>query len=371
MTPFKFEVVRRDTGTKARCGILHTPHGPVPTPVFMPVGTQATVKGLTSPQLADAGARVLLANAYHLSLRPGDQTVADLGGLHRFMNWSGPTLTDSGGFQVYSLAGLCRVDDEGLTFRSHVDGTQLTMTPERAIDIEQKLGADIIMVLDQCPPYTAPPQAVREATERSVRWARRCLAAHRRSDQMLMGIVQGGTDPDLRAWCARELTQSDFGGFAMGGLSVGEPHGEMVAVLDHVDRILPPDRPRYVMGVGRPIDMLEAVARGVDMFDCVLPTRNGRNASAFTSIGRVRIRNRQYAHDSRPLDPNCSCACCRGYSRAYLRHLFMVGEMLGPILLSLHNIHFFCRTVEEMRIAIEKETFSRYYETIRPMLAAA
>jgi len=371
MSPFKFEVTRRDPHTRARCGVLDTPHGAVPTPVFMPVGTQATVKGLTPDQLADAGARVLLANAYHLCLRPGEATVETQGGLHGFMNWPGPILTDSGGFQLYSLARLCRVDDEGVTFRSHVDGTRLAFTPERAIDIQARLGADIIMVLDQCPAHDDPPEVIREATERSVRWAKRCLEAHRREDQLLMAIVQGGTDPDLRDGCARELRACAFGGFAMGGLSVGESPEQMLAVLDRVDEQLPADRPRYVMGIGRPIDMLEAVARGVDMFDCVLPTRNGRNASAFTSAGRVRIRNRQYTDDPRPLAPSCACACCRGFSRAYLRHLFVVGEMLGPILLSIHNIHYFCRVVEDMRWAIEMGRFSRYYETIRPVLAAA
>ena len=370
-TPFDFQVTRRDAHTRARSGVLHTPHGPVATPVFMPVGTQGTVKGLTPEQLADAGARVLLANAYHLALRPGEEAVARLGGLHRFINWNGPILTDSGGFQLYSLARLCRIEDEGVTFRSHVDGTLLTMTPERAIAIQEALGADIIMALDQCPAYSASAETVREATERTVRWADRCIEAHHRRDQMLMGIVQGGADPDLRQWCAEQLTTREFGGFAMGGLSVGEPHEEMLAVLDRMDGQLPPDRPRYVMGIGRPIDLLDAVSRGADMFDCVLPTRNGRNASAFTSCGRIRVRNQQYAADDRPLDPSCGCACCRGFSRAYVRHLFVVGEMLGPILVSLHNIHYFCQVMQEIRCAIEKGTFSRYYETIRPVLAGA
>ncbi len=354
----RFEVLSADGA--ARRGRLHTPHGAVETPVFMPVGTQATVKGLTPAQLVEAGARIVLGNTYHLTLRPGDQVIAELGGLHRFMHWDGPILTDSGGFQVYSLAtgatgGTCvsRIDDRGVRFRSHIDGAPLELTPERAVAIQENLVSDIAMCLDECPPAGTPPEYLRDSLRRTILWAERCRAAHRRPDQALFAIVQGGLDLDLRAECAAALRALDFPGYALGGFSVGETPVQMAAALAPTAALLPEDRPRYLMGVGRPEDILAAVQAGIDMFDCVLPTRNGRNAMAFTNEGPVRIRNACHRRDPRPLESCCPCYTCRAFSRAYLHHLFMAQEMLGPTLLSLHNVAFYCRLMAEVRQAIE------------------
>ncbi|MFW6124803.1 MAG: tRNA guanosine(34) transglycosylase Tgt [Pirellulales bacterium] len=357
---FPFHVEAIDLAGTARAGRFCTPHGDVLTPAFMPVGTQATVKGLTPAQLADAGAQIVLANTYHLALRPGADVVARLGGLHRFMGWDGPILTDSGGFQVYSLATLCRIDDTGVQFRSHVDGSLLELTPERAVELQQQLGADCIMCLDQCPPYGSSPQQLAEAVDRTIAWAGRCRDAHRRPDQALLAIVQGGWDPALRARCARGLVAMDFAGYAVGGLSVGEQPHEMYPIVEATAACLPDERPRYLMGVGRPEDLLESVARGMDLFDCVLPTRNGRNAMAFTSEGRLRLRNRQFETDERPVDPRCACPVCRHFSRAYLRHLFQCGEMLGPILLSWHNVAYYQSLVRDARDAIGRKQFSAW-----------
>jgi queuine tRNA-ribosyltransferase len=358
----RFEVTATEPGSSARRGILTTPHGAVETPIFMAVGTRGTVKGLTPDQLRDAGVSMILGNTYHLALRPGDETVARLGGLHRFTGWNGPILTDSGGFQVFSLESLRKIDDEGVTFRSHLDGKLLTLGPETATAIQERLGADVIMAFDECPPSKAPIEAIRAAVERTTRWAGRCKEAHRRSDQALFGIVQGGLDAELRARSAAELVELDFPGYAIGGLSVGESHEQMTATLDGVTPLLPVDRPRYLMGVGRPIDLIESVARGIDMFDCVMPTRNGRNSYAFTRDGSVRLRNAIHADDDRPLDPECRCYCCRSFSRAYLRHLFQVDEMLGPVLLSIHNLHYYSDLMCSIREAITAgrfETFRR------------
>ncbi len=354
----RYEVLGRDGA--ARLGRLETPHGVVDTPVFMPVGTQATVKGLTPDQLRDAGARILLGNTYHLALRPGDDLVAEQGGLHRFMAWDGPILTDSGGYQVYSLALTRKIDDHAAVFRSHIDGALLELTPERSMAIQQNLGADIAMCLDECPPAGTPSEYLAVAVRRTLLWAERCRAAHTRPDQALFAIVQGGTDLDLRAECARALVALDFPGYALGGFSVGETPAQMVAALPPTAALLPEDRPRYLMGVGRPQDVLDGIAAGIDMFDCVLPTRNGRNAQAFTMDGPIRLRNACHRRDSGPLESGCPCYACRHFSRAYLHHLFLAKEMLGPTLLSLHNVAFYCRLTAEARQAIGAGRFAAY-----------
>ncbi len=318
----------------------------------MPVGTLATVKGLTPDQLRQTGAQMVLSNTYHLALRPGAEVVAELGGLHRFMNWQGPILTDSGGFQVFSLAKLTKITDDRVVFRSHIDGSLLDLTPERAVQIQEQLGADCIMCLDECPAHDAPPEAMQTAVERTTLWARRCREAQRRSDQALFGIVQGGIHRAFRERSAQGLLPLDFPGYAVGGLSVGEEPSQMYDTLDFTVPFLPADRPRYLMGVGRPIDLIEGVLRGIDLFDCVMPTRNGRNATAFTSEGVVKMRNLKHRTDSAPLDPECACPVCQQFSRAYLRHLFMAEEMLGPILLSWHNLAYYQRLLADLRMAI-------------------
>jgi queuine tRNA-ribosyltransferase len=348
----RLEVLHTDGS--ARHGRLSTPHGVIETPAFMAVGTQATVKGLTPRQLAEIGVQVVLGNTYHLALRPGDEVIAELGGLHRFMGWDGPILTDSGGYQVYSLAASRRIDDRGAVFRSHIDGALLELTPERAVRIQENLGADIAMCLDECPPAGTPADHGREAVRRTIHWAERCRDAHCRLDQALFAIVQGGTDLALRAECARALVALDFPGYALGGFSVGETPAEMLMALGPTVDLLPADRPRYLMGVGRPQDLLEAVRRGVDLFDCVLPTRNGRNASAFTADGVVKIRNARHKRDPGPLESGCPCYTCSTFCRAYLHHLFLADEMLGPTLLSLHNVAYYCRLLAEVRQAIRQ-----------------
>jgi queuine tRNA-ribosyltransferase len=342
------------TDGAARAGLLETPHGLVETPIFMPVGTRATVKGVTPDHLEATGARIVLGNTYHLALRPGDEVIRDLGGLHRFMGWHGPILTDSGGYQVFSLTGLRKVTDRGAVFRSHIDGTMLELTPERAVKIQENLGSDIAMCLDECLPGDAPVEKIRDAVRRSILWAARCRDAHSRPDQALFGIVQGGLNLELRRECAESLSQLDFPGYALGGFSVGESPELMHAALPACAAFLPAQKPRYLMGVGRPADILAAVIAGIDMFDCVLPTRNGRNASAFTMSGTVRLRNAKHWRDSAPLESDCTCYACRNFSRAYLHHLFQVNEMLGPMLLSIHNIAFFLRLMAEIRAAIRE-----------------
>jgi queuine tRNA-ribosyltransferase len=354
----RFEVLATDGA--ARRGRLHTPHGVVETPIFMPVGTQATVKGLTPEQLEAIGARIVLGNTYHLTLRPGDELIAELGGLHAFMAWPHPILTDSGGFQVYSLAQARKITDHAATFRSHIDGALLELTPERAVAIQQNLGSDIAMCLDECPPGDTPAEYMREAVRRTVLWAQRCRDAHTRTDQALFGIVQGGTDLALRERCARELAALDFSGYALGGFSVGETPAQMTAALVPCAAMLPADRPRYLMGVGRPQDVVEAIGCGLDLFDCVMPTRNGRNALAFTDAGVVRIRNACHRRDPAPLESGCPCYTCRRFSRAYLHHLFNAQEMLGPTLLSLHNVAHYLRLVARAREAIEQRRWAEF-----------
>ncbi|MGB0741680.1 MAG: tRNA guanosine(34) transglycosylase Tgt [Planctomycetaceae bacterium] len=360
MTGFAFDCLATDSTTSGRAGLWQTPHGPLETPGFMPVGTLATVKGLLPEQLRAAGAQMLLANTYHLALRPGEKIVEEHGGLHRFMNWDGPILTDSGGFQVFSLAARRSVDDQQIVFRSHIDGTELQLSPERAVEIQESLGADCIMCLDECPPAGESREQILAAVNRTTLWAARCRDAQKRDDQALFGIVQGGVHPDLRQKSAEDLLKLDFPGYAVGGLSVGEPPDAMYSTLDATVPVLPVERPRYLMGVGRPEDILEAVCRGIDMFDCVMPTRNGRNAMAFTSNGPVRIRNARNRHDQSSLDPECSCPACTNYTRSYLRHLFVAGEMLGPILLSLHNITYYEQLVRDLRTAILDSRLADY-----------
>src|SRR5262245_27913906 len=323
----------------------------------MAVGTQATVKGLTPRMLDDIGTQVVLGNTYHLALRPGDELIAALGGLHRFMNWSRPILTDSGGYQVYSLAASRQIDDRAAVFRSHIDGALFELTPERAVRIQENHGADIAMCLDECPPGDSSDAVRREAVRRTLLWAERCRAAHARPDQALFAIVQGGTDVDLRGRCAEALVALDFPGYALGGFSVGETEAQMLAALAPTAALLPPQKPRYLMGVGRPQDILRAVGAGIDLFDCVLPTRNGRNAMAFTAAGPLKLRNAVHKRDAAPLESDCQCYTCRRYSRAYLHHLFLADEMLGPTLLSLHNVAFYNRLVAHAREAIARGTF--------------
>jgi queuine tRNA-ribosyltransferase len=353
-----FEIKSADG--KARQGRLQTPHGFFETPVFMPVGTQATVKGLTPDQLEAAGAQIILGNTYHLTLRPGDGLIAEQGGLHRFMGWSRPILTDSGGFQIYSLALSRKIDDRAAVFQSHIDGANLELTPERAIAIQENLGSDIAMCLDECPPFGTNQDYLREAVRRTIHWAERCKAAHRLADQALFAIVQGGTEVELRRECAVALVALDFSGYALGGFSVGETAAQMVTALEPSAAALPEHKPRYLMGVGQPRDILDAVACGIDMFDCVLPTRNGRNASAYTMDGPLRLRNARHKRDSSPLESGCSCYTCTHFSRAYLHHLFLADEMLGPVLLSLHNVAFYCRLMAEVRLAIGEGRYAEF-----------
>ncbi len=360
MTPgFSFRIEKIDPGCRARRSVLHTPHGAIELPAFMPVGTQATVKGLEIDQVRATGTQIVLANTYHLALRPGPEVVRDLGGLHRFMGWDGPILTDSGGFQLVSLAQRTKVTEEAAVFQSHIDGRTIELSPERAIEIQANLGSDIAMVLDHVVPLPSPADVVRDAAERTIRWAQRCRRSARGDGQALFAIVQGGLDGDLRTRCAEELAKMPFDGYAVGGLSVGETPEEMVRTLDLTVPAMPTDRPRYLMGVGRPEDLLEAIRRGIDMFDCVLPTRNGRNAMAFTKEGRMNLRNHKYERDDRPIDDGCPCVACRR-SRAYLRHLFMAKEMLGPVLLSIHNITYYQRLLADARTAIAEGRFEEF-----------
>ncbi len=367
---FTFERLAVDG--QARAGVFHTPHGDLQTPLFAPVGTQATVKALTPDQLDDLGASLVLANTYHLYLRPGHELIQRQGGLHDFMRWPHPILTDSGGFQVFSLSDRRTVDDDGVTFRSHLDGSEHRFTPEKAIQIQEALGADIIMAFDECPePYDLDYN--RTAMDRTHRWAERCLAAKRRADQALFGIVQGGVFPDLRRRSAEFIAGLDFPGVAIGGLSVGESKPEMLEMLELVNGILPDDRPRYLMGVGSPEDLVAGVKRGVDLFDCVLPTRMARNHAALTRLGRINLRNATYAEDSRPIDPNCGCYTCRTFTRSYLRHLIVAGEMLSSTLVSIHNLHMLVSLAADLRSAVLAgsldgfaKDFEAGYQKLRP-----
>ncbi len=349
------------TDGRARAGVLHTPHGEVETPVFMPVGTQATVKAVSPRDLRDLGATFVLANTYHLYLRPGDELIARLGGLHEFMAWDGPILTDSGGFQIFSLSQRREIDADGVVFRSHIDGSEHRFTPEKVIAIQENLGADVIVCLDECAPPDDYDYNV-QALARTHVWAERCRAAHTRSDQALFGIVQGGVFPDLRERSARFLTGLGFDGYAIGGLSVGETKEEMHAMLEVVDPLLPVDRPRYLMGVGTPGDLVECVARGVDMFDCVLPTRMARTGTALTRTGRLNLRNARFADDPAPIEPGCTCYACTHFSRAYVRHLVRAREILAHQLLSIHNLHVLLDTARQIRQAVLAGRFQAHRE---------
>lgn len=359
---FSFDLQKGCRDTSARVGVLRTPHGKVRTPVFAPVGTQATVKTVSPRELEELGASLIVVNTYHLYLRPGASVVAKLGGLHSFMGWQGPILTDSGGFQVFSMEHLREVDDDGVTFRSHVDGSEHRLTPEKSISIQEQLGADIVVALDVCPPYASDREHNRVALDRTHRWAERCLEAHTRTDQMLFGVVQGGTYADLRAESARHLSSLDFPGYAIGGLSVGEPKELMHDMLDITVPLLPEDKPRHLLGVGSPEDLFESVARGIDIFDCALPTRVARNGTFFTRAGRINIRNAEYKHDPSPLDPGCTCYACQQFSRAYLRHLVMAKEILGLRLATLHNLHFMLKLMDEIRESVLQDRFPELRE---------
>lgn len=360
--PFTFELIARDG--RARAGLFHTPHGTLETPLFAPVGTQATVKALTPQQLSDLGADLLLANTYHLYLRPGTEVVAAAGGLHPFMGWQRPLLTDSGGYQVFSMAERRRVDSDGVTFHSHLDGSEHRFTPEVSIQLQEELGADIIMAFDECPePHDRTYNQA--AMARTHSWAERCLAAKSRSDQALFPIIQGGVFEDLRRESAEFISSLDTPGIAIGGLSVGESKDEMYEILDTLEPLLPEHKPRYLMGVGSPDDLLEAISRGVDWFDCVLPTRLARNDAAMSLQGRMNMRKAAYAQDQRPLDPECSCYTCRSFSRAYLRHLATTGEMLSSTLLSIHNLHTLIDLTLRMRRAIIEGRSQRFMDDFR------
>jgi len=402
--PVRFEVVAQDPSSKARAGLLHTPHGVIETPVFMPVGTAGTVKGMTQEELENLGVQMLLANTYHLYLRPGHETIRELGGLHRFMSWPHPLLTDSGGFQVMSLKSLGRVTEDGVWFRSHLDGSSHFFSPERAVEIQLVLGADIIMTLDECVEYPASHETLQRAVKLTGRWARRGreyylgirdsglairdggvglavpnpLISHGANPESrvtspesqlpsLFGIIQGGVDKGLRRESAEEITELGFAGYALGGLSVGEPKAEMYDVAEYTAELLPADCPRYLMGVGTPADLMECVGRGIDMFDCVMPTRNARNACVFTSEGKLVLKNARYARDETPLDPACACAVCRRYSRSYLRHLFVAGEMLAAILATHHNLHFYLDTMREIRQSVFSGRFAEFCSRVRAL----
>jgi queuine tRNA-ribosyltransferase len=357
----RFDLYTTDPASSARSGLLHTPHGAVPTPLFAPVGTQATVKTMAPRDLHALGAGLILANTYHLFLRPGAELVQRMGGLHGFMGWDGPILTDSGGYQVFSLAHMRKLDADGVTFRSHIDGSLQRFTPESVMDTEQKLGADIAMCLDECPD-PLDRAANEQALTRTHAWAARCRAAHTRPDQALFGIVQGGIFADLRSESARFLSGLDFPGYAVGGLAVGETKTQMIDTLALTCPLLPAGKPRYLMGVGAPEDILEAVAHGIDMFDCVLPTRIARNGALLTHTGRLNIRNAQHADSPLPVEEGCTCYTCQHFSRAYLRHLFKAGETLGLHLATLHNLHFMLRLMEQIRTAIGDGTFPLFKE---------
>jgi queuine tRNA-ribosyltransferase len=357
---FRFELLACDG--RARAGLFHTPHGPIPTPIFAPVGTQGTVKALTPAQLEELDASLVLSNTYHLYLRPGAELVAEMGGLHRFMRWSRPMLTDSGGFQVFSLAAMRKIDDDGVTFKSHIDGSTHRFTPESSIRIQELLGADIIMAFDECAePYAR--ETIHRAMLRTHAWAERCLRAHDRTDQALFGIVQGGIFPDLREQSAAFISSLGFPGNAIGGLSVGETKAEMNSMLEVVDPILPANKPRYLMGVGSPEDLINGIRRGVDIFDCVLPTRLARHAAAMTRTGRLNLMNAGFARDETPIEPDCDCYTCRQFTRAYLRHLIVAKEILASTLVSIHNLAVLLRLVHDARQAILENRFDTFADS--------
>ena len=360
MSAITYELVKKDERTGARAGIIHTPHGSFPTPIFMPVGTQASVKGVSPEELKDLGAGIILSNTYHLFLRPGMDLVREAGGLHKFMNWDRAILTDSGGFQVFSLGELRKITEEGVSFRSHIDGSKKFLSPEVSMQVQMALGSDIVMAFDECIPYPADFDYAKKSTERTTRWAKRCKAEMTAENQGLFGIVQGGMYPELRRQSVKELVELDFPGYAVGGLSVGEPKEMMYEMLSVSTEGLPKDKPRYLMGVGTPDCLVEGVMRGIDMFDCVFPTRVARNGTAMTWNGRLVMKNQEYTHDFRPIEEDCDCYACRNFSRAYIRHLVRANEIFGLRLLSLHNLRFLQRFMAALRQSILDDRFSEF-----------
>ena len=356
-----FELLKESKDSMARLGRLHTPHGIIETPVFMPVGTRATVKAMTPEEVKDLGAQIILSNTYHLYLKPGHDLIREAGGLHKFMNWHGPILTDSGGFQVFSLGDLRKIKEEGVQFRSHIDGSKHFISPEKSIEVQNALGSDIMMTFDECAPYPSTYEYVKNSMERTTRWAKRCKDYHKDWDrQALFGIVQGGMYKDLRHESAKALVDMDFSGYAVGGLSVGEPKDLMCDILEYTTPLLPKTKPRYLMGVGTPDYLFEAVTRGIDMADCVLPTRIARNGTALTIHGKMVMRNAKYTRDFNKLDPECDCYTCRNYSRAYIRHLINVDEILGARLLTIHNLNFLIKLMDNIRESIKEDRFIEY-----------
>ena len=369
MTPLNFEQIKKDPASEARRGIIHTPHGDIQTPIFMPVGTQGTVKALTPAVLEELGTQIILGNTYHLYLRPGHDLIARFGGLHRFMGWTGPILTDSGGYQIFSLGDLRKITEEGAMFKSHIDGSMHFLTPEKAVEIQRALGSDIMMVLDECTPYPATHDEARTSLARTLRWAKRSREAQQPGDGALFGIVQGGMYSELRRMSVDGLTEIGFDGYALGGLSVGEPKDQMFKVVEETTTLLPEQSPRYLMGVGTPSDLVTCVGYGIDMFDCVMPTRSARNGLLFTNREKIVIKHARYREDHEPIDPLCDCYTCRNFSRAYLRHLFMAGEILAMVLNTIHNVRFYLGLMERIREAIAaghyesfKKTFLDEYE---------
>ena len=354
---YQFKLLKKDAGSEARLGKILTPRGEVNTPVFMPTGTQATVKALVPERVRELGAEIILSNTYHLYLRPGHKTIRDLGGLHKFMNWNRPILTDSGGFQVYSLGALRKITDEGVMFQSHIDGSKHFISPEIAIEIQETLGSNIMMCFDECTPYPVDFDYTEKSMDLTIRWARRCKNAKRNNNQGLFGIVQGGVYPELRKRGVEEITGIGFDGYALGGLSVGEPKEVRREIVEGITPLLPEDKPRYLMGVGTPQDIVECVGCGIDMFDCVMPTRNARNGMLFTNSGKVVIKNTRYRNDNSPLDSLCDCYTCKNYSRGYLRHLFMAKEILGIILNTIHNVRYYMNLMERIREAIRNDNY--------------
>jgi len=372
---FEFDYIKEAKNSRARAGVFHTPHEAIQTPVFMPVGTQATVKTLSPHELTDLGAGIILANTYHLHLRPGSEIIKEAGGLHKFENWPGAILTDSGGFQVFSLQDISKITDDGVQFQSHHDGTKHFFSPEKVMEIEHNLGADIIMAFDECPASDAEPKVIEAAVRRTLDWAKRCNNAHHDLpfhfgyEQALFGIVQGGTIEELRTYCARELIAMDFPGYAIGGLAVGETTEQLYRIAQFTAAVLPQNKPRYLMGVGKPDNILEAIDRGVDMFDCVMPTRNARNGMVYTSVGKVNIKNAQFRTDfDNAIDPYCDCYCCKNFSRGYIHHLYRAGEVLALRLLSLHNVHFYVNLVKQARIHILADTFKEWKDMMIPKI---
>ncbi len=358
--PFAFELIKKDPDTGARLGKMLTPHGPIDTPAFMPVGTQGTVKSLRPDDLQTCGAQIILGNTYHLYLRPGHETIRKLGGLHTFMNWTGPILTDSGGFQVYSLGALRKILPDGVMFQSHIDGSRHFLTPEKAIEIQEALGSDIMMCLDECTPYPATLQQTRDSLDLTMKWAKQCAGAKTNPEQALFGIVQGGTYLDLRRQAVEQIVPVGFDGYALGGVSVGEPKEIMYAITDEIAPLLPSDRPRYLMGVGMPADIVYAVSCGIDLFDCVIPTRSARHGLLFTNSEKIVIKNARWREDDHPLDETCDCYTCKNYSRGYLRHLYVAGEILAMILNTIHNIRHYIHLMEKIRTAISENRFSEF-----------